>query len=95
MRRMIAKLNQGYRPDLIVMDGIEAFTDGGPSQGTLKRGNVVVAGTDRVAVDAVGLSILKELGSNEGTAYAETLRGSWIRGSGRRRCRVSPRGHTP
>jgi uncharacterized protein (DUF362 family) len=65
MRRMITELNQGYRPDLVVMDGVEAFTDGGPSQGTLKRGDVVVAGTDRVAVDAVGLAILKDLGSND------------------------------
>lgn len=65
MRRMIAELNQGYTPQLIVMDGIEAFTDGGPSRGTLKQGNVVVAGTDRVAVDAVGLAILKEMGSND------------------------------
>lgn len=65
MRRMIAELNQGYTPQLIVMDGIDAFTDGGPTRGTLKQGNVVVAGTDRVAVDAVGLAILKELGSND------------------------------
>ncbi len=65
MRRMIAELNQGYTPQLIVMDGIEAFTDGGPSRGTLKQGNVVVAGTDRVAVDAVGLAILKEMGAND------------------------------
>lgn len=65
MRRMIAELNQGYSPDLIVMDGVEAFTDGGPSQGTLKEGNVVVAGTDRIAVDAVGLAVLKDLGSND------------------------------
>lgn len=65
MRRMIAELNQGYRPDFIVMDGIEAFTDGGPSSGTLKQANVMVAGTDRVAVDAVGVAILKELGSND------------------------------
>lgn len=65
MRRMIAELNQGYTPQLIVMDGIETFTDGGPSRGTLTQGNVVVAGTDRVAVDAVGLAILKELGSND------------------------------
>ena len=65
MRRMIAELNQGYAPDLIVMDGLEAFTDGGPSQGTLKQGNVFVAGTDRVAVDAVGVAILKQLGSND------------------------------
>lgn len=65
MRRMIAELNQGYRADLIVMDGIETFTDGGPSRGTLTQGNVMVAGTDRVAVDAVGVAILKELGSND------------------------------
>ncbi len=65
MRRMIAELNQGYRPDLIVVDGVEAFTDGGPSRGTLKQGNVFIAGTDRVAVDAVGVAILKELGSND------------------------------
>jgi uncharacterized protein (DUF362 family) len=65
MRRMIAELNQGYSPDVILLDGIEAFTDGGPSRGTLKQGNVMVAGTDRVAVDAVGVAILKELGSND------------------------------
>ncbi len=65
MRRMIAELNTGYRPQLIVLDGIAAFTDGGPSRGTLKAGNVMIAGDDRVAVDAVGLAVLKELGSND------------------------------
>ena len=53
MRRMIAELNAGYRPRLIVMDGVVAFTDGGPSQGALKQANVIVAGDDRVAIDAV------------------------------------------
>jgi uncharacterized protein (DUF362 family) len=65
MRRMIAELNAGYRPKLIVLDGVSAFTDGGPSRGTLKAGNVMIAGDDRVAVDAVGLAVLKELGSND------------------------------
>lgn len=65
MRRMIAELNTGYRPDLIVLDGVSAFTDGGPSNGERKAGNVMIAGTDRVAVDAVGLAVLKELGANE------------------------------
>lgn len=64
MRRMIAELNTGYRPQLIVLDGIAAFTDGGPSRGELKAGNVVIVGDDRVAVDAVGLAVLKELGAN-------------------------------
>lgn len=65
MRRMIAELNTGYRPRLIVLDGVATFTDGGPSSGMLKQGNVVIAGDDRVAVDAVGLAVLKELGSND------------------------------
>ncbi len=65
MRRMIAELNQGYAPQLIIMDGVAAFTDGGPSRGQLAQGNVMIAGTDRVAVDAVGLAVLKELGANE------------------------------
>ncbi len=65
MRRMIAELNTGYRPNLIVLDGIHAFTDGGPSRGELKAGNVMIAGDDRVAVDAVGLAVLKSLGANQ------------------------------
>jgi uncharacterized protein (DUF362 family) len=64
MRRMIAEINLGYKPQFIVMDGVEAFVDGGPSRGRLVAGNVFVGGTDRIAVDAVGLAILKELGSN-------------------------------
>jgi uncharacterized protein (DUF362 family) len=65
MRRMIAELNTGYRPQLIVLDGVTAFTDGGPSRGELKAGNAMIAGHDRVAVDAVGLAMLKRLGSNQ------------------------------
>jgi uncharacterized protein (DUF362 family) len=65
MRRMIAELNAGYRPNLIVLDGVAAFTDGGPSQGELKAGNVVIVGDDRVAVDAVGVAVLKALGAND------------------------------
>jgi uncharacterized protein (DUF362 family) len=65
MRRMIAELNLGYAPQLIVMDGVEVFTDGGPGTGKKAEAGVFVGGTDRVAVDAVGLAVLKHLGSNE------------------------------
>ena len=64
MREMIAEINQVYSPDLIVMDAMEVFTDGGPSYGEKKTANLIVAGTDRVAVDAVGIGILQHLGSN-------------------------------
>jgi len=65
MRKMIAEINQVYTPALILLDGIEAFVDGGPMKGVKKRADVIIAGTDRIAIDAVGLSILKDLGSNK------------------------------
>ena len=65
MRKMIAEINLGYKPQFIVLDGIEAFVDGGPSRGTRKEANVFIGGRDRIAVDAAGVAILKELGSNK------------------------------
>ncbi len=64
-RKMIAEINQAYSPALILLDGIEAFVDKGPMEGPKKRADVLLAGTDRIAIDAVGLAILKELGSNK------------------------------
>ncbi|HYA87191.1 MAG TPA: DUF362 domain-containing protein [Nitrospirota bacterium] len=65
MRKMIAEINQAYSPSLILLDGIEAFVDKGPSHGPVKQAGAILAGTDRIAIDAVGLSILKKLGSNK------------------------------
>ncbi len=64
-RKMIAEINYGYKPALIVLDGLEAFVDGGPMSGPRKTADVFLAGTNRVAVDAVGLAILRDLGSND------------------------------
>jgi uncharacterized protein (DUF362 family) len=60
---MIAEINLAYEPDLIILDGVKAFIDGGPSTGTVANGNVILAGTDRIAVDVVGAAILEYLGS--------------------------------
>ena len=64
-RKLIAEINQPFHPALIVLDGIDAFVDGGPATGTMAKGNVFIASTDRVAIDAVGVAILKSLGSND------------------------------
>jgi uncharacterized protein (DUF362 family) len=63
-RQMIAEINQLYRPAMVVMDGLEAFTDGGPESGTLVKPQVMVLGADRVALDAVGVAILRMHGGN-------------------------------
>jgi uncharacterized protein (DUF362 family) len=64
-RKMIAEINEPFKPALIVLDGIDAFVDGGPMTGKRAKGEVFLASTDRVAIDAVGVAILKFLGSNE------------------------------
>jgi uncharacterized protein (DUF362 family) len=62
-RRMIAEVNVAYRPDLILLDGVEAFVDGGPDRGKRVEAHVILAGTDRVAIDAVGVAILRYFGT--------------------------------
>jgi uncharacterized protein (DUF362 family) len=64
-RKLIAEINEPFKPDLIVLDGIDAFVDGGPASGKRAKGNVFLASSDRVAIDAVGLAVLKSLGSNQ------------------------------
>ena len=63
-RLMIAEINQLYAPAMVVLDGIEAFTDGGPDSGTLVKPQLMLLGTDRVALDAVGVAILRMHGGN-------------------------------
>jgi uncharacterized protein (DUF362 family) len=70
-RAMIADLNASYSPGLILLDGVEAFRDGGPDTGTRAASQVMLAGVDRVAMDAVGVAILRDLGTT-----AEVARGS-------------------
>ncbi len=62
-RQMIAEINTAYSPDIIVLDGVEAFVDGGPARGTRVEAKVILAGSDRVAIDAVGVAILRSLGT--------------------------------
>jgi uncharacterized protein (DUF362 family) len=62
-REMIAEINQAYQPDLILLDGMQAFVDGGPDWGTRVTPQVIMAGTDRIALDAVAVSILRYFGT--------------------------------
>ena len=62
-RHMIAEINVAYQPALIVVDGLEAFVDGGPDRGKRVAAQVILAGTDRVAIDAVGVAMLRYFGT--------------------------------
>lgn len=75
IRQMIAEINTAYSPDLVVLDGVDAFVKGGPDQGTRVQANVILAGSDRVAIDAVGVAILRLLGTtslvNQGRIFEQ------------------------
>jgi uncharacterized protein (DUF362 family) len=62
-RTMIAEINAAYHPELIVLDGVEAFVNGGPDHGQRVDAGVVLAATDRVAMDAVGVALLRHFGT--------------------------------
>ena len=62
-RRMIAEINTAYKPDLVLLDGVDAFVNGGPDSGKAVGAQVILAGTDRVAIDAVGVSLLRFYGT--------------------------------
>ena len=74
-RHMIAEINTVYEPSLIVVDGVDAFVSGGPDAGQLVHPEVILAGTDRIALDAVGVAILRLFGTtpevSQGAIFAQ------------------------
>ena len=70
-RKRIAEINTAFSPDLIVLDGVSVFVDGGPAVGTRYEANVTLASKDRIAIDAVGVAILRLLNTT-----TEVTRGS-------------------
>jgi len=63
IREKVVDINMGFTPDLIIMDAMSCFIDNGPDSGTVRDPGLIVAATDRVALDAVGVAILKAAGS--------------------------------
>jgi uncharacterized protein (DUF362 family) len=60
---MIAEINQFYPVDLVIMDAVEGFARGGPEQGEMITPHLLLASRDRVAIDAVGVAILRRFGT--------------------------------
>ncbi len=64
-RMMIAEINPHYPVDLVLMDGMKAFLDKGPERGLTAKPNLLLASKDRVAIDAVGVAILRYYGTKD------------------------------
>ncbi|MFC1991780.1 DUF362 domain-containing protein [Chloroflexota bacterium] len=43
-RQLIAEINTACSPDLVVLDGVDAFINGGPVTGTRVQAGVILAG---------------------------------------------------
>jgi uncharacterized protein (DUF362 family) len=67
-RLMIAEINRAYPVDLVVMDAIEGFVRGGPEEGDRVAPGLLLAGRDRVAIDAAGVALLREFGTTPDVA---------------------------
>jgi uncharacterized protein (DUF362 family) len=62
-RRMIAEINAFYPVHMVLMDATLGFATGGPEQGVLIQPGLFLASSDRVALDAVGVALLRLHGS--------------------------------
>lgn len=62
-RHMIAEINTVYQPEFVIMDAILGFSKGGPGSGTLIEPGLIIASSDRVALDAAGVALLRIYGT--------------------------------
>jgi uncharacterized protein (DUF362 family) len=47
------------------MDGMKAFLNKGPERGVTAEPNLLIAAKDRVAIDAVGVAVLRHYGTTD------------------------------
>ena len=63
-KERLAEISLVVRPSFILLDGRKGFTNGGPDEGDLATLDFMAAGSDPLAIDAVGLAFLRLAGAN-------------------------------
>ncbi len=75
MRKMIAEINTSYQPEFVILDAIKGFSKGGPETGELIEPGILMASSDRVAIDAAGVAVLRIYGTtrevSEGSIFQQ------------------------
>ncbi|MFA5312154.1 MAG: DUF362 domain-containing protein [Methanomassiliicoccales archaeon] len=79
MREMIAEMNTAYRPRFMLMDGVDAYFRGGPMTGSRWSASATFGSGDRVALDAVGVAMLKMHGTTHEIESKHVFRQDQIR----------------
>ncbi|MEM2209713.1 MAG: DUF362 domain-containing protein [Nitrososphaerota archaeon] len=63
---MLAEISLIHPSDFIILDGTKAFVTGRPFTGEVKQPNIIIIATsDPIAADVMGLAILKYLGTTK------------------------------
>ncbi|HMB45121.1 MAG TPA: DUF362 domain-containing protein [Candidatus Methanoperedens sp.] len=60
---MIAESNLVHKPDFYISDATKCFVTDGPNVGTLREPGIIIATSDVIANDVLGLALLKTLGT--------------------------------
>lgn len=61
----IAEMNLVFCPDLIIMDGRKCFITKGPTKGEVREPRLILAATDRIAIDIEAVKIIKSYPGND------------------------------
>jgi len=64
LQEKIAELNKIIHPHLIIMDARKCFINRGPAEGELREPGLILASTDRVAIDVEGIKIIQSFEGN-------------------------------
>jgi len=84
INQAIADLGTVIKPELTILDATRALVSGGPGgPGEVKKPNLIIAGTDPVAVDSYGVSIVPWYGQNFKGRQVEHLLAAYEKGLGK------------
>jgi uncharacterized protein (DUF362 family) len=84
INQAIADLGTVIKPQLTILDATRALVSGGPGgPGEVKKPNLIIAGTDPVAVDSYGVSIVPWYGQNFKGRQVEHLLAAYQKGLGK------------
>lgn len=64
LQEKIAELSSLIKPDLVIMDARKCFINHGPSEGTVREPNLILASTSRIAIDIEGIKIIQSYPGN-------------------------------
>lgn len=64
LQEKTAELNLLVKPNLVIMDGRKCFIDKGPSEGTVREPNIILASPNRVELDIEAIKIIQTFPGN-------------------------------